>query len=88
MITTNPEMNKSLIDNLELRGDNLSLYAIQRIKELEQQVNALKQPRKAEKEPDWSLKSIINSNFMNGTHEMPEPVGKFIIDNIHIWSKF
>jgi hypothetical protein len=82
MITTNPEMNESLIQNLELRGDNLSLYAIQRIKELEQQVNALKQPRKAEKEPDWSLKSIVNSNFMNGTHEMPEPVGKFIIDNI------
>jgi hypothetical protein len=86
MITTNPEMNESLIQNLELRGDNLSLYAIQRIKELEQQVSALKQPRNAKKEPNWSLNSIINSNFMNGgayigTHPMPEPVGKFIIDN-------
>lgn len=84
MITTNPEMNESLIQNLELRGDNLSLYAIQRIKELEQQLNTLNQLRKskAKKEPNWSANSIINSNFMNGTHEMTEPVGKFIIDNI------
>lgn len=47
MIKTTPEMNKSLITNLKIRGgdpddcDVISLYAIARIEELESQLSKL-----------------------------------------------
>lgn len=70
-ITTSPEMNESLIRNLKLRGDNISLYAIQRIKELEEQVNELTESR-----------NIIKDDIKDdGTIPLPIPVGQFIIDN-------
>ena len=34
-IKTSPEMDESLKQNLKLRGDNISLYALKRIEELE-----------------------------------------------------
>ena len=36
MIKTNSKMNKSVKELLKLRGDNISLYALKRIEELEQ----------------------------------------------------
>jgi hypothetical protein len=70
-ITTSPEMNKSLINNLRLMGDNISLYAIQRITELEEQVNKLTESRN-------TIKDDIKDD---GTIPLPIPVGQFIIDN-------
>lgn len=70
-ITTSPEMNESLIRNLKIMGDNISLYAIQRIKELEEQVNELTESR-----------NIIKDDIKDdGTIPLPIPVGQFIIDN-------
>jgi hypothetical protein len=70
-ITTSPEMNKSLIRNLILRGDNISLYAIQRITELEEQVNKLNESRNITKDDIED----------DGTIPLKIPVGQFIIDN-------
>ena len=44
VIITNEKMNFSLIENLRLRGDNISLYAIARIEELEYKLNNLLKP--------------------------------------------
>lgn len=70
-ITTNPEMNESLIRNLKIMGDNISLYAIQRIMELEEQVNKLSET------PNDNKEDIED----DGTIPLPIPVGQFIIDN-------
>lgn len=43
MVTTYPEMNKKIVGILELDKDNpISLYAAQRIRELEKELEELK----------------------------------------------
>ena len=42
-IETNDKMNTTVKETLELRGDNMSLYALKRIMELESQLSAPKQ---------------------------------------------
>lgn len=37
-IILSPEMNESCLENLRLRGDNVSLYAIKWIEELQKQI--------------------------------------------------
>ena len=42
MIKTNPKMNETVKETLEMRKDNMSIYALQRIEELEAENKELK----------------------------------------------
>lgn len=42
-ITTYPEMNENIKQYLEMKGDNVSLYALKRIDELEKSLTEVKQ---------------------------------------------
>jgi len=76
MIKTNPKMNEVVKETLKMRGDNMSLYALKRIEELEEQVNRVSGIKFfcVESGGDWADASV--EYFVNLTDRLGKEIHK------------